>query len=205
MIKILSERGALERLNRIISNFRSEISNYESRAKSCLTCDVNGSCCLDTHFVNVHISRLEAAAIRNALEKMPVARREAVKSRIDNAIEIYGLSEDGDTFSQTFACPLFEKGVGCLVHNEAKPSPCIAHGCYENKADLPPDRLLAKQEARIERLNRQTYGQAARLLPLPVAIKRAAMSTPLFDIELKGQHQHRLAAAHSIEEGGEAE
>ena len=73
-MKFLSEKKALERLRDQISDLRSEISDrYEHRAKSCLTCEVKGSCCLDAHFVNVHISRLEAVNIRSILDAMPDA------------------------------------------------------------------------------------------------------------------------------------
>jgi len=61
-MKPISQTQALERLKNIQADLRSEISNFESRAKSCLTCDTPGACCLDAHFVNVHISRLEAGA-----------------------------------------------------------------------------------------------------------------------------------------------
>ena len=33
-------------------------------------CPTKGACCLDAHFVNVHISKLEAAAIVKTLENL---------------------------------------------------------------------------------------------------------------------------------------
>ena len=75
-----------------------------------------------------------------------------------------------DITPKTYACPLFEKGVGCLVHNSAKPLPCIAHACYEREADLPPDELLTEREIKIAELNRKVYGRAEPPVPIPVAI-----------------------------------
>ena len=94
-----------------------------------------------------------------------------MSQRIDEAISKYDLSSEGDTFSKTYACPLFEKGTGCLVHHEGKPLPCIAHACYENKNDLPPDELTAEQEGLVGKLNELTYRKPANWLPLPLAIK----------------------------------
>lgn len=173
MIKPVSEQKALERLKKLRSAYRQKVADgYEHRAKNCLTCETKGACCLDAHFVNVHISRLEAVAITNALETLPENIRQAGYKRIDAAIEKYDLTTDGDTFSKTFACPLFEKGIGCLVHKTGKPTPCISHACYENKADLPPDDLQTEQELLIDDLNRKTYGRWQAPLPLPLAITR---------------------------------
>jgi len=171
-MKPISQTQALERLKNIQADLRSEISNFESRAKSCLTCDTPGACCLDAHFVNVHISRLEAVAIGNVLNDLPADLQSRVSQRIDDAIATYGLTTEGDTFAMTYACPLFEKGVGCLVHSTAKPVPCTVHACYENKADLPPDDLQSAAEKQIDALNTRAYTQLQPLLPLPVAIKR---------------------------------
>lgn len=172
MMKLLSERAALDRLAKATSDLKAAIAAYETRAKSCLKCEVQGSCCVDAHFVNVRITRLEAVAIRNALEGTPAERSDAVKRRISDAIVAYGLDDDRDAGEQTFACPLFEKGIGCLVHEDAKPSPCIVHACYENKPDLPPDELLSEQETLISRLNQRSYGRRQQPLPLPVALER---------------------------------
>src|SRR5436190_6933525 len=166
-MKPISQTQALERLKNIQADLRSEISNFESRAKSCLTCDTPGACCLDAHFVNVHISRLEAAAIANVLNDLPADLQSRVAQRIDDAIATHGLTTEGDTFAMTYACPLFEKGVGCLVHSTAKPVPCMVHACYENQTDLPPDELQTAAERQIDALNTRVYSQPQPLLPLP--------------------------------------
>lgn len=172
-MKLISQQKALQRLKDLKEDFKSHISNeYEHRAKSCLTCKVQGSCCQDAHFVNVHISRLEAVSIRQTLKKLPDAKRDEIDRRIAVAVEKYGLTSAGNTYSQTYACPLFEKGTGCLVHHEGKPVPCITHACYENAADLPPDELQTVQENRIEALNRKTYGRSMPFLPIPLALRQ---------------------------------
>lgn len=171
-MKLLSEQKALARLARLKSDFKSEIAaNFEHRAKSCITCETQGDCCLDAHFVNVHISRLEAVSISQTLERFSEDKWRQIYSRIDAVISNNALTADGDTFSQTFACPLFEKGAGCLVHNDGKPLACITHACYENKADLPPGELQIEQENLIDDLNSRTYGRPQTWLPLPVAIR----------------------------------
>jgi hypothetical protein len=170
-MKLLSRTKALEKLSSLKNDFRAHVSErYEHRAKSCLTCETKGACCLDAHFVNVHISRLEAEAIKDALEKLPADRRAQVYQRVDAAIENYSLTREGDTFAQTYACPLFEPELGCLVHNDGKPLPCIAHACYEKKEDLPPDTLLAEQEGLVEKLDLQVYGRPEPWLPIPLAL-----------------------------------
>jgi hypothetical protein len=168
-MKTLSEKQALLKLGKLKNDFQDFIrENYEHRAKDCLTCPTQGACCTDAHFVNVHITRLEAVAIRQTLQKFDEAKQKEIYRRNAETIEEYDLKVSGDTFAQTFACPLFEKGTGCLIHKEGKPAPCIQHACYENKADLPPDELLENAENRIDRLNRKTYGQNPKWLPLPI-------------------------------------
>lgn len=169
-VNLISRQRAFLKLDEIRSELRSEVSaGYEHRAKSCKTCETPGACCLDEHFVNVRISRLEAAAINNVIECLPDEERAAVRSRIARSIVTYDLqgSPDGK-----YACPLYQKGTGCLVHNEAKPLPCITHACYENKDDLPPLELLAASELRVEDLNRRTYLDNRPILPIPIAISR---------------------------------
>ena len=167
-MKPLSEKQALQKLRAVKDEFRAFIKqNYEHRAKDCQTCETQGACCLDAHFVNVHITRLEAVLIRKELTKFSNEKQNEIYKRISETIEKYDLKSDGDTFDKTFACPLFEKGVGCLVH-PVKPVPCLAHACYERKEDLPPDELQQEAEEKIERLNEQTYKKLARWLPLPV-------------------------------------
>ena len=169
-MKFLSERESLNRLRKIKNDYQSLIRDrYEPRAKNCLTCDVQGVCCTDAHFVNVHITRLEAVAVLETLEKLSPEKRQAIYERISETIEKYDLKVAGETSARTFACPLFEKGTGCLVHLEAKPVPCIQHACYENQADLPPDELLSETENLIENLNARAYGRRANgWLPLPL-------------------------------------
>jgi hypothetical protein len=170
-MKILAEKKALVRLAAIRDEFAADISkNYEHAAKSCITCDTPGACCLDAHFVNVHITPLEAIAIGKVIDKLPDEHRRVVRQRVADTVSRFGLDRDGDTFSRTYACPLYEKGIGCLVHHEAKPLPCIQHACYENAGDLPPDALQTAAESQVARLNELAYGRPQPWLPLPVAI-----------------------------------
>lgn len=170
-MRFLGEQNALDRLGAVRSDLRSEImKKYEHRAQNCLTCKTQGACCLDAHFVNVHISRLEAVAIRKSLQSLPLQRQQKVNVRIHETIDKYALTTEGDTFAQTYACPLFEKGTGCIVHHDAKPVPCVVHACYDNADDLPPDDLLERAEEEIEILNMRTYGRSQSLLPLPLAL-----------------------------------
>ena len=171
-MKPLSQKTALERLRKLKANFRDMIARtFEYRAKSCVTCEVKGSCCLDAHFVNVHISRLEAVSVVHRLDLLDQQHRSEVLDRIDGTVEKYGLSESDEMFSQTFACPLFEKGTGCLIHESGKPLACITHACYESSSDMPPDDLLTEQELAVDALNRQAYRNKNRWLPLPLAIR----------------------------------
>ena len=170
-MKTLSEKQALLKLGKLKTDFQDFIrENYEHRAKDCQTCPVQGACCTDAHFVNVHITRLEAVAVREALRKFDAAKQKEIYRRNAETIEKYDLKASGDTFAQTFACPLFEKGTGCLIHREGKPVPCIQHACYERQEDLPPDELQEAAEQKIERLNRQTYKQS-KWLPLPLWLR----------------------------------
>ena len=174
-MKMLSEKQALLKLQKIKTDFQNSIKeNYEYRAKDCAVCPTQGICCTDAHFVNVHITKLEAVAIEKALEKLSKEKQSEVYQRAEQTVEKYNLSAEGDTFAQTYSCPLFERGVGCLVHSEGKPVPCIQHACYENKADLPPDELQQKIETRIETLNKLTYRNAPVWLPIPLWLKLAA-------------------------------
>ena len=173
VMKVLSETHALERLHQLKCDFAARIrKDYEHRAKDCLTCETQGVCCQDVHFVNVQITRLEAVAIAGVMQDLP--QRSEVLARTVRAVEKFSLADDRRTF---YACPLFEKGVGCLVHERGKPLPCIMHACYENKEDLPPDELLHEQEVRVERLNRAVYQKPGVWLPLPLAIMRLGRPT----------------------------
>lgn len=170
-MKILSEKEAILRLDKLKTAYRQNISeNYETKAKDCRTCETRGACCLDAHFVNVHITRLEAVAMRKVLDELDENKRQEISEKITQTIEKYNLKDSGDTFGRTFACPLFEKEKGCLVH-AVKPVPCIQHACYDFREDLPPDELQEEVENKIERLNQQTYNQS-KWLPLPVWLQK---------------------------------
>ncbi len=172
-MKFLAESRGIQRLNEMRTRFAEDIrGSYEHRAKPCSTCETPGICCRDEHFVNVRVTRLEAAAIVRRLDELPGSVRDAAVARAAAAAEKYGLDGSDDTAMKTYACPLFEKGTGCLVHDAAKPLPCIAHACYEREADLPPDELLEEREAMVAELNRRVYGSALTL-PIPVAIARS--------------------------------
>ncbi len=169
-MKTLSEKQALLKLRKLKNDFRDEVKQkYEHRAKSCETCETKGACCLDAHFVNVHITRLEAVLINEEIGKFSPEKQNEISKRIVETIKKYDLNSDGDTFQKTFACPLFEKNVGCTIH-AVKPIPCIAHACYERQEDLPPDELQTEAATKIERLNGQTYKQFAQWLPLPILL-----------------------------------
>ncbi len=173
-MKPLSESAALTLLQRSKTAYRRDIKiNYEHKAQDCRTCLTPGACCTDAHFVNVHITRLEAVAMRETLERTPRlddAARRRVYERAHAAIARYGLrvahGEDG--FRQTFSCPLFEPHLGCVVHARAKPAPCIQHACYENWEDLPPVEMQWRAEHSIEELNTRVYQTAWAWLSVPV-------------------------------------
>ena len=168
----LSEADALARLQRSKSAFQTHVKlSFEHKAQDCRACPTPGACCTDAHFVNVHITRLEAVAIRETIARTPRLtndERRAVYTRARAAVERYALSASGDSFARTFACPLFVKDAGCLVHRRAKPAPCIQHACYDDWADVPPLSLQWREERRVEQLNAETYGAAWAWLPIPV-------------------------------------
>jgi hypothetical protein len=168
----LTEAEAVARLKRGKAAFQTHVKlNFEHRALDCRACPTPGVCCTDAHFVNVHVTRLEAVALRDTLALTPrldAAGRRAVYARARGAVALYGLGAAGDTLAQTFSCPLFVKGAGCLVHQRAKPAPCMQHACYEDWADVPPLDNQWREERRVERLNDETYGAAWDWLPLPV-------------------------------------
>lgn len=170
-MKILSETKALERLKDLKTNFQTHIrENYEQKAKDCVTCETKGVCCTDAHFVNVHITRLEATAIERTLSELGEEKRREIYERAEKTVKKYDLKSSGDTFAQTYACPLFEQKIGCLVHEEGKPAACIQHACYENKEDLPPDELQTVIETEIEKLNAAVYRKNWSWLPIPLWI-----------------------------------
>ena len=168
-MKTLTETKALQDLQKLKSDYQNFIrETYEPNAQSCETCPTKGACCLDAHFVNVHITKIEAVAIGKTLAKLDDERRREIYERIAETIDKYGLKADGDSFAKTYACPLYEKNVGCLVHYEGKPAPCISHACYENETDLPPDFLQTEIENQIARLNNRVYGKRLNYLSIPV-------------------------------------
>ena len=179
-MRSLSETRALQKLQELKFKFTRDVrTGYEHRAKDCGTCDTPGACCLDAHFVNVHITLLEAKAIMTVIDRPPKEKQLEVHARVENTIPKYELSGEGDSFARTFACPLFEKGTGCLVHHEGKPLPCIAHACYENREDLPPDDLVVEREGLVGKLNELVYRKPATWLPLPVAVRRTVSPSEL--------------------------
>ena len=186
----LTESEAVARLKRGKAAFQTHIKlNFEHRALDCRACPTLGVCCTDAHFVNVHITRLEAVAIRDTLALTPRlddAGRRAVYLRARECVARYGLGAGADSFAQTFACPLFVKGAGCLVHQRAKPAPCVQHACYEDWGDVPPLDTQWREERRIERLNAEVYGTAWEWLPLPVWLT-------LVDPDSDGAELQRLA------------
>ena len=186
----LSEAEALARLQRSKAAFQTHVKlNFEHRALDCRACPTPGVCCTDAHFVNVNITRLEAVAIRETIRRTPRLtddERRAVYSRARAAVARYGLTASGDTFARTFACPLFVRGVGCLVHRRAKPAPCIQHACYKDWADVPPLSSQWREERRVEQLNAGVYGAAWEWLPLPLWLT-------LVDPDSDGAELRRLA------------
>lgn len=170
-MKRLPEKKAFDQLRIVQRRYAEQIrEEYEHRALPCSSCSTPGACCLDAHFVNVHVSKLEARMIRSAIDGFDEKLRQKVVERTTEAILKYKLSSDGDTYARKFACPLFEKGVGCLVHETGKPVACMTHACYENEQDLPPDELQTAQEQKIDNLSTRVYGQRDPWLPLPLAI-----------------------------------
>jgi hypothetical protein len=169
-MRFIGESAAIERLAEIRDALAREVrERYEHRAMPCEACPTAGECCRDEHFVNVRITRLEAAAIIKAINSLTETERNAAVNRAADAVARFGL--DGRE-SATYACPLYDRTKGCLVHHTAKPLPCVHHACYERKDDIPPDELLEAAELAVHRLDRRVYGRAAARLPLPVAISR---------------------------------
>jgi hypothetical protein len=162
-LKITRER-ALVRLRRLKDGFSSYIAaKYAWRAKDCGACPA--PCCGDAEFVNVNITRLEGEAIMRTLANSPrftPERRAIVVARAREAVRRYELDRTDDTFSKTYACPLFEPRKGCLVHYKAKPAPCTQHGCYDRWQDLPDELELGRVERRVAALNRDVYGDDER-------------------------------------------
>jgi hypothetical protein len=167
----MKKTEALRKLKGIKDAYQILIrENFEFKAKSCISCETKGICCQDEHFVNVHITQIEGIAILEALEKK--GKRDEVLIRNSAAVKKYALAESGDTFDQTFSCPLYEKDYGCLIHEDGKPIPCISHACYEKKADLPPSFLQDRAEFKIAELDAGLFSAPAKLLPLPLWLEK---------------------------------
>ncbi len=156
----LSRERAFARLRDLKLEFRDYVnSRFGFRAKDCGTCLT--PCCADAEFVNVNVTRLEAEAMLRVLgdeRRFSPAARERVLERARDAVAIYGLDNAVDSFGTTYACPLFEPGTGCLVHQDAKPAPCIHHGCYEAPEHLPDEASRIDVERAVADLNREVYG-----------------------------------------------
>ena len=161
-MKLISESIAIKQLANVREEFRRELAkDYEHRARPCSSCTTPGECCLDEHFVNVRVSRLEVTAIRTAVSDLHENLRSAVFARLER------IEPDAEFYS----CPLYHPGIGCVVHNTAKPMPCIAHACYERKEDLPPDELLSARELEIDELNRKVFGRGQTLIPIHASLR----------------------------------
>lgn len=165
-MRALSESAGIRLLARLRETFRREIGErYERRALPCLTCKSQGACCTDRHFVNVEISRLEAAAIQRSISLLPAKLRQKIYFRASREMELSLRRQTG-----FYSCPLYEAGVGCTIHNTAKPLPCIFHACYENREDMPPLRLLYEAEAQVARLNQRVYMRPTIYKPIYLAL-----------------------------------
>ncbi len=173
---VLTRERALARLREVKQVFAGYINRtFGHKALDCATCQT--PCCADAQFVNVNITRLEAEAMLDTIERSPAGGREKLDEVLDRAADCvrrFGLGEEGDTFATTYACPLFEPGKGCLVHWKAKPAPCIQHGCYEDWRDLPETRSLARVERTVEKLNEAVYDEPSEMLTIPVWLLKAA-------------------------------
>ncbi|MBX3287989.1 MAG: hypothetical protein KF855_01470 [Acidobacteria bacterium] len=171
-MRTFSETTALGKLNVAVKRLSLEIADgFEHNALDCSVCDDRGKCCRDEHFVNVRITRLEAAAIRKVIDELPAWKAQAVQERIERAVVRYGLEEAEDD-TAGYACPLLDDDARCLVHGKAKPMPCVMHACYEKESDLPPPELLDLHESSVGRLNRKVYGSDMLPLPIPLALSR---------------------------------
>ena len=78
----LTEAEALALLQRGKAAFQTHVKlNFEHRARDCRACPTPGVCCTDAHFVNVHITRLEAVAVRETVRRI-VSRIATASSRV---------------------------------------------------------------------------------------------------------------------------
>src|SRR5690606_42043668 len=106
-MRLVAESKAIKALVSGRREFASGVATrYEHAAKSCATCETPGACCLDAHFVNVRITRLEAAAIRKTIADLPEDLRETVVERAQDAVKRFDLNEAS---TGTYACPLLDR------------------------------------------------------------------------------------------------
>src|ERR1700749_5309040 len=111
MTRKLSEAEALAGLQRSKAAFQTHVKlNFEHRALDCRACPTPGACCTDAHFVNVHITRLEAVAIRDTLTRTPrlnEEERRAVYVRAHEAVGRDGRAPSGETLAPAPSCSVF--------------------------------------------------------------------------------------------------
>jgi len=161
-----SKSSLIKSLATIRDEFRAKISGeYEIRAQPCAKCMTPGICCTDRHFVNVEISELEAEAIYRSIQRLDPKLQARIFGRVDHEAKILFSRSTGK-----YSCPLFEAGIGCTVHETAKPLPCIFYSCYHRSEDLPPDGLLESAEKSVALLNRLVYLRAPKYRPIPIAL-----------------------------------
>jgi Fe-S-cluster containining protein len=170
-MKFLSETAGLRIIEEARRDLRIAVSPHEVMAKDCQTCETRGLCCTDAHFVNVRISPLETKAIINHIEGLSDRLKTRIRMRLNESLE--SLEEELEAESVFYSCPLFDREVGCSVH-EVKPGACIHHACYENKSDLPPAMILDEYEEAVGLANKRVYGKHLVSLPIPIAIRELA-------------------------------
>ena len=176
-MKPLAVSKALKKLTVVREKFRGNIvRDHEPKAKDCLTCEVQGVCCTDEHFVNIRVTTIEGEAIGRAVEALPTTLRLNVFERTRKAVGKLREARMSGNDGAGYSCPLFEPGIGCLVHSAAKPLPCINHACYESPEDLPPDELLESAEREVALLNNRVYGFGWTLEEIPLWLDRPAHS-----------------------------
>src|SRR5690606_41799951 len=86
----------------LLEQRRSALFPYTTLFRS----ETPGACCLDAHFVNVRITRLEAAAIRKTIADLPEELKGRVVERAQDAVKRFDLNEAS---TGTYACPLLDR------------------------------------------------------------------------------------------------
>lgn len=151
-----AKAAAFAWLRRLKQRFARYIGKtYGHLAADCAVCPT--PCCADAQFVNVHIVRLEAEAMLETLRRSPKHGPDKVRevlARAHAAVVRYGLTETGDTFAQTYACPLFEPGVGCLVHWKASRRPAFSTAVTSDGKTCPKLVRSAQSSDRSRRLTK---------------------------------------------------